>query len=95
MKFEGVKGDKKYTLTVVSGKVRNIVIEVPKTYYRAFYQRRKAKLGLTMDESVYEEAVMAICKKNLESWMALYDAIWDDKKYGQKLLQKVFEKHFV
>ena len=40
-------------------------------------------------------AVMAICKKNLESWMALYDAIWDDKKYGQKLLQKVFEKHFV
>jgi len=93
MKFEGVKGSKNYTITVINGKVRSILVEAPETYYRAFYQRKKVDVGLTIDEVIYEEAVLAICKKNLESWMELYDALWNDKKFGQKLQQKIFEKH--
>lgn len=92
MQYKGEKGEKEYTLTVQGGKVRNILVEVKNSYDRKFYQRT-AKVGLVMDEKIFEEAVLAICKKNLVSWMDLFDAIWDDKIYGQKLMQRIFENH--
>ena len=95
MDFKGVKNGKMYTITVNGGKVRNILVEVQNSYERRFYQRGPAKVGLTMNEAVFEEAVMAVCKKNLVSWMGLYDAIWNDKIYGQEMQQKIFEKHFI
>ena len=95
MEFKGVKNCKVYTITVYSGKVRNVLVETQNSYERKFYQRGPAKLGLTMDEEIFEKAVLAICQKNLVEWMGLYDAIWDDKVYGQDLLQKIFEHHFV
>ena len=93
MEFKGEKGQSVYTLTVNGGKVRSILVEVKNCYERKFYQRGPAKMGLIMNEKIFEEAVMAICKKNLISWMELFDAIWDDKIYGQELQQKIFEKH--
>ena len=93
MQYKGEKGETVYTLTVRSGKVRNILVEVKNSWDRKFYQRGPAKMGLSMDEKIFEEAVLAICKKNLVSWMDLFDAIWDDKIYGQELIQKIFEKH--
>ena len=95
MEFTGVKNDKRYTITVKGGKVRSILVEVINSFERRFYQRGAANVGLIMDEKIFEEAVMAFCKKNLLSWMELFDAIWDDKFYGQDLMQKIFEKHLM
>ena len=92
MQYTGVNGEKDYTLTVQRGKVRSILVEVKSSYDRKFYQRT-AKMGLVMDEKIFEETVLAICKKNLVSWMDLFDAIWTDKIYGQELIQRIFEKH--
>lgn len=93
MEFKGAKDGELYTITVVSGKVRSILVEKPNTWERKFYQRGPAKLGLTIDEKLFEKAVLAICQKNLVAWMGLYDALWNDKKYGQELQQEIFEKH--
>ena len=93
MEYKGVENGKTYTITVHGGKVKNILVEEEKKYYRRFYQRGPTNVGLTMDEKIFEEAVLAICKKNLVSWMDLFDAIWDDKTYGQELQQKIFERH--
>ena len=94
MEFKGVRKDKTYTITVNSGKVRNILVESPNKYHREFYQRGPASGGLIMNEAIFEEAVQAFCQKKIISWMELFDAVWDDKTYGQELIQKIFEKHF-
>lgn len=94
MQYKGEKGEKEYTLTVQGGKVRNILVEVKNSYDRKFYQRGTTKkMGLVMNEKIFEDAVLAICKKNLLSWMDLFDAIWNDKIYGQELIQRIFENH--
>ena len=93
MEFSGEKGKRVYTITVQKGKVRSILVEVKNSYERKFYQRGPTQMGLSMDEKIFEDAVLAICQKNLISWMELFDAIWNDKLYGQKLQQKIFEKH--
>ena len=93
MEFKGVKNGKCYTITVSAGKVRNVLVERVSAYEREFYRRGPSKVGLTRDEKIFEEAVKAFCKKSLLSWMELFDAIWDDKIYGQVLLQEIFEKN--
>lgn len=93
MDFKGQKGQKIYTLTVKSGKVRSILVEEPNTFERKFYQRGPVNMGLIMNEKIFEDAVMVICGKNLVSWIELFDAVWNDKTYGNDLMQKIFEKH--
>ena len=93
MEFKGEKGERVYTLYVEKGKVCSILVEIKNTWERKFYQRGPVKLGLAMDEKIFEEAVLAICKKSLFSWLYLLDAVWNDKIYGEDLLQKIFEKH--
>lgn len=93
MEFKGERHKRVYTLTVKGGKVRSILVEAPNSCERELYQRGPANTGRIMNENIFEEAVMAICKKDLISWIGLFDAIWDDKIYGQDLMQKVFKKH--
>ena len=94
MEFKGEKNGKRYTITVQSGKVRSVLVETVNSYDRRYYQRGPAKAGLSMNEAIFEEATLAFCRNKIISWMDLFDAIHDDKIYGQELIQKIFEKHF-
>ena len=94
MEFRGVRRCKVYTITVNAGKVQSILVESDNKYHREFYQRGPAMGGLIMNEVIFEDAVLAFCQKKIISWMDLFDAVWDDKNYGQELMQKIFEKHF-
>ena len=91
MEFKGEKNKRIYTISVEAGKVQSILVEEPGKFDRAFHQRGLVKHGFTITEQIFEEAVMAICQKDLVSWMGLFDAIWDDKTYGQSLLQNIFK----
>lgn len=95
MEFKGNNGKNLYTLTVKDGKVQSILVEIQDSYERVFYQRGPVKLGLTMNEMIFEEAVMAICKRNLIYWMELYETIKNDEEYGLAWLMKIFEKHLI
>lgn len=94
MNFKGTKDGKKYTIFVDGYKLTTILVEDQNSGQRELYRREPIEDGLTVDERIFEEALLGICQNCVQMWVAIYDVLDQDEEYGQRQIQKILEKHF-
>lgn len=94
MNIRGTKDGKKYTISLEGDKLATILVESLTSYQRELYQRGPVQYGLTIDHKIFEEALLAVCQKNLQMWANTYEVLRLDEDYGQKQILEIFKKHF-
>jgi hypothetical protein len=48
-----------------------------------------------MTREVFENAILAICRNNLQQWSHMYFMLCADPEYGQVLIQEIFARHLI
>ena len=94
--FFAEKDGKRYTIRTHEHRVVNVLVEDIEGVERSLYQRgpEQALYGLTINDKIFEKALLAICQKSLSRWSEVYQELWMDEDYAQPMIQKVFEKNF-
>ena len=95
MEYRGWKDDYNYTMKVKGCKVESILVESRSTCNRTLYKRNPVMHEAGMTKEVFEQAILAICLKNLLQWTHVYNILCMDKDYGQELIQEIFARHLI
>ena len=95
MEYRGWKDDSNYTMTVKGCKVESILVESRSTCGRTFYKREPVMHEAGMTREVFENAILAICRNNLQQWSHMYFMLCADPEYGQVLIQEIFARHLI
>lgn len=93
-KGTGTKGGKKYTISVDGFKLATILVEDQNSGHQELYRRDCTDGGLTINEKIFEEAILGVCGDCMQMWVAIYEVLYQDKEYGPQQIQKIAEKYF-
>lgn len=89
----GTKDGKKYTISVDGYQLASILVEDQNSGHRELYRREPTDGGLTINEKIFEEALLGTCQNCLQMWVAIYEVLYQDNEYGYQLIQKILEKN--
>ena len=95
MNFCGETKENKYTITVEANRLTSILVESQNSCHRKFYQRGPVLRGLTVNQKIFEEALLAVCKNEVQMWAMMYNVLSYDSDYGREQIQMIFQRHFI
>ena len=94
MHFSSTKDGKKYTISIEGSKLTTILVENQSNGHRKLYQREPSQCGLTIDENIFEEAILGVCQNCEQMWVFIYEVLEQDMEYGQKQMREILEKYY-
>ena len=91
----GAKNGNMYTISIEASRVASILVESQNSCHRKLYQRGPVLAGLTINPKIFEEALLAVCQKDLQKWSTTFNLLAHDTEYGRETIQKIFQRQFI